>query len=261
MAEDEIIIDPRMQEDYLRRPRVLCIITTYNRPELLKRAIESVMAQTLQDWFLTVIDDGSTDPAVLDVLNDMMIACENRMEYQFMGENSGRRLGKVRNEGIRSGLKYDPKYICFLDDDNEMEPTFMQEMVTFLDAQPKVDMVYCDSVYYDNGIKGKVERSRDFDVEALKQGNYIDLGEGFLRREVLDKAGLFDEDFTFVGDDWVYWNQVASTGHTIVHYPRALCRYYRHPGQTTNHSSHRENLHKLAERIWQIWRGERQVVR
>lgn len=247
MEDAPLIIDERLQEDYLRRPRVLCVITTYNRPELLKRAVESVCKQTLEDWFLVVVDDGSSDPTVLDVLGELMLKCENRMEYVMLGENSGKRLGKVRNEGIRSGMKYEPKYVCFLDDDNEMQPTFMDEMVNYLDAHPQLQAAYCDSeVWAGDRVLG-VQRSQNFSP-AILDGNFIDLGETFYRRELLETHGLFDDDLPGCGEDWAMHLKLFQRGVVFGHYPHALCRYYQHAGQTTRDPGHYAVLEKIRER-------------
>lgn len=244
------VLEKTMGLEYRPKKKVACVITTYNRSELLKRAVRSVMNQTLEDWELIVVDDGSTDNT-LDTLMELMLACEGKMSYYQMSENSGRRLGKVRNVGIE---KTNSEYVCFLDDDNEMEPEFMKELSGFLDKHSEVDMVYCDSMMYVNDTPAGVERSRDFDKEALKVGNYIDLGESMIRSSVFVKVGLFDDDIPSVGDDWVYWNRVAAKSCRIQHYPVALCKYYKHAGQTTHHPSHMEYFGLLRKKIEEAYK-------
>ena len=93
------------------------IIPTYNRANLIGKAIDSVLAQTYHNWELIIIDDGSTDNTrdVVRSYND------NRIKY-FYQENRGR--SAARNYGIDIS-KGD--YISFLDDDDYYLENFLEE--------------------------------------------------------------------------------------------------------------------------------------
>jgi len=95
-------------------PLLSIIIPTYNRPALLKTAIQSVLAQTNDNWELIIIDDGSNPKAnvVIKEFND------SRITY-FYQENKGRSI--ARNKGISLAQG---KYIAFLDDDDVYDKNF-----------------------------------------------------------------------------------------------------------------------------------------
>lgn len=243
--------------EYSRKPKVAIIMTTYNRAQLLERAIKSIVAQTYSDWFLYVVDDGSTD-GTLDALDRMMILCENRMAYLIMPENSGKKLGKVRNAGIKFVMEYiKPELISFIDDDNEYEPTYLEEMVKQLDLLPHYDVAYCDSTMYKESgvlfVPFGVTRSVDFDPKTILSSNYIDLGEAMVRAKVFEKFGLFEDDHSGCGEDWGMWCKLAQNGVKFVHYPKALYKYYLHAGQTTHAAGHQEILAKIRERVSSGW--------
>lgn len=238
---------------YSRMPRVAIVMTTYNRAELLERAIKSVINQTFEDWFLYVVDDGSTDKT-LDTLDKMMIECENRMAYALLPENSGKKLGLVRNVGMRYVMEYiKPEYICFIDDDNEYEPTYLSELVKQLEVNQNASVVYCDSIGYKNNSPVGVSRSHDYDPQSLLGSNYIDLGETMIRTKIFEKYGLFEDDHSGCGEDWGYWCKLAQNNVRFVHYPKPLYRYYFHDGQTTNSVGHQEILAKIRERVSSLW--------
>ena len=96
-------------------PLFSIILTTYNREALLRRSVLSVIAQTVGDWELLVLDDGSTDGTSAYMAN----LTDARVRYVSLphGERS-----RARNTGIRMATG---KYICFLDDDDEYKPGFL----------------------------------------------------------------------------------------------------------------------------------------
>lgn len=93
------------------------ILPTYNRADMLPRAIRSVIGQTFMDWELIIIDDGSTDDtsAVVKQFNDA------RIKYLYQ-ENKER--SAARNKGIEMAVG---EYICFLDSDDYYLPDHLNE--------------------------------------------------------------------------------------------------------------------------------------
>ena len=104
-------------------PKVSVILPTFNRADTILRAIESARAQSLQDWELIVVDDGSTDGTadILDGLDSRLVLIRQ--------ENRG--FTVARNTGIRAARG---EYIAFLDSDDEFLPHHLELCVAFLDA-------------------------------------------------------------------------------------------------------------------------------
>lgn len=115
-------------------PLFSIILTTYNRSQFLPRAIHSVLQQTFNDFELIIIDDHSTDntPQVVAEFND------NRMTYIQQDHNQG--VSTARNTGIKQAKG---EYLCFLDDDDEYLPEFLQEVYYFLEKtkQPFIGFI------------------------------------------------------------------------------------------------------------------------
>ena len=91
-------------------PTVSVVIPAYNRAHLLKRAIQSVLNQTYQDFELIVVDDASNDNTE-EVVKELR---DEKIKYIRHRENSG--AGVARNTGIRTALG---RYIAFQDSDDE----------------------------------------------------------------------------------------------------------------------------------------------
>ncbi len=92
------------------------IIPTRNRATLLRKAIDSVLAQSYLNWELIIVDDGSTD-ATRDIVAHFE---DQRVQYHFQGH---RERSHARNRGIELA-KGD--YICFMDDDDYVQPHHLQ---------------------------------------------------------------------------------------------------------------------------------------
>jgi glycosyltransferase involved in cell wall biosynthesis len=104
-------------------PKVSVILPTFNRADTIVRAIRSVQAQTLHDWELIVVDDGSTDGTA-----ELIGGMDPRL---ILIRQTNRGFTEARNAGIRAGKG---RYFAFLDSDDEMLPHHLELCAAFLDA-------------------------------------------------------------------------------------------------------------------------------
>ncbi|WP_424002626.1 glycosyltransferase family 2 protein [Haloarcula salina] len=123
-------------------PTVSVIIPTYNRADLIERAVRSVLDQTFTDIECLVVDDGSTDETVSIVRS----IDDDRVTVIEHGENGG--AAAARNAGIDASLG---EYIAFLDDDDVWRPEKLAKQIDILESAPdSVGLVYCWMDYYDD---------------------------------------------------------------------------------------------------------------
>lgn len=101
------------------KPVISVITPFYNRGNLLPRMIESVLAQSFNQWELILMDDGSIDNS-RDIIKKYQ---DPRIRY-FYTENSG--ASDKRNQGA---LKAQGKYIIFLDSDDEVKPLWLEKLL------------------------------------------------------------------------------------------------------------------------------------
>lgn len=117
-------------------PKVSIITPIYNGACYIGEAIESVLAQTWQDWELIVIDDGSTDvtPDILKRYTDpRIITIRQENQGAAVARNAG--LDRARGE-----------YIALLDADDVYLPTALADFLAYLDDHAGVDVVYSDGI-------------------------------------------------------------------------------------------------------------------
>ncbi len=173
-------------------PKVSVIIPTYNRPHYIWRAIQSVLNQTLQDFEIIVVDDGTkkrADKVVAKFADDRIIYIQNQ---QSLGGGASRNVGIKKARG---------KYIAFLDDDDEWNKEKLQKQVeAFERCGPEVSVVFCGVEAYDT--QGKKiyttlpnEQGMVQPLEKLLHKCYIWTSALMLRQSYIDKGGLFDESF------------------------------------------------------------------
>ena len=115
-------------------PQISIILPTYNRWRLTVKAIDSVVAQTFQDWELLIIDDGSNDGTYGFV--NIQVERDRRIRYHW-ARNRG--LAMARNIGL---LMSRGKYITFLDSDDEYLPDHLKIRAEYLAAHPEVELLH-----------------------------------------------------------------------------------------------------------------------
>lgn len=152
----------------MKEVMVSVIIPTYNRADLLLKAIESVLSQTYNDIEIIVIDDGSNDDT-----QEKLKSYQDRIEYVYI-ENGG--PARARNVGMEMARG---KYIAFLDSDDLYYPYKIEIQADFLDKHHDVAMVCSElSAINDNGLcldklhLKKYHRSAYMDREATYENIY-----------------------------------------------------------------------------------------
>ena len=186
-------------------PDVSVIIPTYDRSEFLRTAIASVLAQTLQDFEIIVVDDASADDTqeVVGNLDD------GRIRYIRHEINKG--VAATRNTGV---LNSKGKYIAFLDDDDKWFPEKLKKQFDLLETRPRI----VGGVYTGSLAVEATSRKTLFRLTPTKRGNIFDeifmqdsiapTSTFFLRKECFEKVGLFDVSLDF-GEDFDMWLRIS----------------------------------------------------
>lgn len=170
--------------------QVSVIIPTYNRCQLLKRAIQSVLTQTYQDIEVIVVDDASTDETQLFV--DSLSRKDTRIRY--LHHNTNRGAQTARNSGIRVAKG---EWIAFLDSDDEWLPEKIERQLEVANRE-HVSVVHCECYIQSS----ENHRRRLFRTPPYSGNIYRSLLRHpgplfsglFVRKENLDIIGLLDEE-------------------------------------------------------------------
>ena len=207
--------------------RISVVIPTYNRAELLKNSINSVLTQTYRDFELIVIDDCSADntTGVLEVIRD------ERLRVIRNGSNKG--IAAVRNIGVTGSRG---RYIAFLDDDDEWLPDKLEKQLKIMEDGPEsLGCVYsgCLTTGPDGSeaVSTSIPKYRNKVLNQLLLENFITTSTTLLKKSCIEKAGLFDEDIPY-GEDYDMWIRIAED-FEFDFTPEPLTKYRIHTNSIT----------------------------
>jgi glycosyltransferase involved in cell wall biosynthesis len=191
----------------VKNSTISVIIPTYNRANLIEKAIKSVLKQTYQDFEIIIVDDGSTDNTE-EIIRGFK---DKRVKY-IKKYKMNRGISVARNIGIKIARG---KYIAFLDSDDEWFPEKLNKQIKILqDGSPELGVVYSISCYIDESGKNinKLRNSKKVEgyiYEDLLGKNYVGTPSTVLiRKECFHQVGLFD-DLLNAQEDWDMWIRIA----------------------------------------------------
>jgi glycosyltransferase involved in cell wall biosynthesis len=190
------------------------VIPCFNDGKFLMEAVQSAESNRRGRHEIIIVNDGSNDPATLDVL----AAVGQRGHRVLHQENRG--LGAARNQGIKFAKG---RYILPLDSDNRIRSDYMDRGIEILDRDPIVDVVYGDAEYF--GDKNGRNFVPEFNLARLLVWNYIDACAVF-RKNAWERCGGYDEGMPHQGfEDWDLWCRIACSGGGFHHIPEILFDY------------------------------------
>ncbi len=210
---------------------VTIIIPTYNRCDVISRAIESVLTQTFGDYELVIVDDGSTDGS-LDLIRRYSNE-EKRVRYVAHDQNRG--PSAARNTGIKAA---NGSYISFLDSDDKLKPEFLERSVSELERRPDNYAASYVSIeqYEDGKLVGMFESEPTIFSSNNVQSRHLDAGKWQMggvtcRRSALTDIGLLDERFDYL-EDADYWIRLLRS-HRCVGIDEPLYEHHRNVGDVS----------------------------
>jgi glycosyltransferase involved in cell wall biosynthesis len=170
---------------------VSVIITTHNRVELLKKAIESVREQTYRDFECIVVDDASSD-GTYEFMNHFH---EEQFRYIRINAEDSKGGNYARNLGILHAVG---EYVAFLDDDDLWMKDKLKSQVEFLEKNSDIGLVYCQLMKHDVQ-RDKVEKvvpdiSKRGDMSEKIFSDILTVTSCIMvRKSLLEQIGYFDE--------------------------------------------------------------------
>lgn len=178
---------------------ITCIITTFNRPNLLPRAIESILSQTYQNLEIIIIDDYSSES--YDVVKETY----SQENIRFCRNEKNLGLAASRNRGIDLA---NGKYVAFLDDDDIWLPEKIATQLEFLEANE--EYVACTSHHTESISKKVIGPSMSrITLNDIVCFNFIGPPSKLLVRSNIDIN--FDENAKHA-EDWDYYIRLLKTG-------------------------------------------------
>lgn len=168
------------------------IIPSYNRAQLIKGTLKSIILQSSSEWECIVVDDFSTDDTKDIVLE--LGKQDKRISYYLNSHKKGAQ--GARNTGL-DHAKFD--WVLFFDSDNKMHQDFVETMLFTLDKSKEADVIACcsDIIDVDKGITGRIMNPRcngNIHNNLFLGKSYVDFNQAIIRKKMLSEIGGLDED-------------------------------------------------------------------
>ena len=198
-------------------PRVSVVIPCFEQGSWVEDAVASVFDQTFDSWEIVLVDDGSTDPATIRLLDEIAGWPRVRLVRQ---DNQG--LPAARNAGIARSAG---EFIVPLDADDALVPEYLAEMVAALASHPEAAFAHCWAWLF--GDVDAVWVPRPFNRYWQRLSNGV-VGCVLLRKAAWEAVGGYDETMRRGHEDWELWTRLEASGWGQVRVDRALFRYRKH---------------------------------
>lgn len=210
---------------------VSVVIPTYNHVKALSRAVQSVIDQTFQNFEIVIGDDGSTEDSKLtiDWFRDLRI---RHIRFSHQGN-----IARTKNYAMRHAQG---KYITFLDPEFEWQPDKLENQLDQFAKNTDLMMAWCNVKLTDDDNEMVARKSRVWldPVESIINEDSIHLSTVMMRKDLLQKTGLFYEDPKFSGqEDMAFLLRAGSCGpglcdstpsviwHQDIRFPHRANRY------------------------------------
>jgi glycosyltransferase involved in cell wall biosynthesis len=270
-------------------PLVSVIMPFLNAERFIREAIESVLAQTYDNWELLLVDDGSTDRSS-GIARDYARRFQGKIKYLEHVSHQNRGTSISRNLGIRHARG---EYIAFLDSDDAYFPHKLEHQVSVLEMHRNAALVCGRNQKWfgwtgnQEDIKGELLQQLDLPLDTLVDPPTMLLSylrdesatpqDTLIRRQAVDAVGEWEEAFRALHDDQAFYAKlclnysvfVSSTcSYRYRRHPASMCRVAVAAGQ---HPAARQRFlkwlkHYLSEKeichqeLWRVLQNERRQV-
>lgn len=229
-----------------REPVVVSVvIPVYNSANSIAEALNSVLNQTFSKYEIIVVNDGSTDTALLE---HALEPFRQRIRYIHQ-ENQG--PSGARNAGI---LTAPGKYVAFLDSDDRWLPHHLASQIDILETRPSLALVYADAILTVDDIPVRTyfescPQMRPVTFESLvKEDSSVITSATVVLREALVAAGMFDNRFRRC-EDFDLWTRIAHCGYEIDYTPQVQVVHRSRNGLSSDAEAMKRSLVAVYEKV------------
>ena len=253
------------------KPLISSVIIFFNAQKFIREAIESVIAQTYDNWELLLVDDGSTDGSTQIALqyveqHPRKVRYLEHVGHQNRGKEASRNLGISHAKG---------EYIGFLDADDVWLPHTLERQVAVIDSHPEAGMVYGSAHYWYGWTSNPDDSQRDFLHSVEEQGfepdtlvepltwltTFLRAGGAapcicsvLVRCEVAKSIGGFEEEFRGQYEDQAFFVKAGLQAPVFVA-GECWSKYRQHPDSSW-HITQETGQHHPARLFFLGWLEE-----
>ena len=189
-------------------PLISVIVPFYNNEKYIEQTITSILNQTFPYYEILIIDDGSTNEKALEKLEKVK-QLDKKIKV-FHKENEG--LATTRDYGA-SKSNENAKYLMFIDDDDLIEPTFLECGYWTLETNKEAAWAYSDSLGFE---AEEYTWNNYFDSEKMKKENDL-VSAALIRKSDFFLVNGYNLKEKAVNEDWNFWLKLLAKGKSPVH--------------------------------------------
>lgn len=189
-------------------PLISVIVPFYNSEKFIEQTIKSILNQTFPSYEILIIDDGSTNKMALEKLEQIK-ELDKRIKV-FHKQNEG--LATTRDYGASKSDEH-ARYLMFIDDDDLIEPTFLECGFWTLETNKDAAWAYSDSLGF-----GSIEYTwnKYFSSEKMKKENDL-VSAALVRKTDFFLVNGYNLKEKAVNEDWNFWLKLLSKEKFPVH--------------------------------------------
>ena len=189
---------------------VSIVMPTYNRGNVIHKAINSVINQSYSNWELIIIDDGSTD----NTKEVVRYYLEKDLRIKFVSNSLNKGANACRNQGATLA---NGKYLAFIDSDNQWyKDKLIKQLEIIEDSSLNIDFVYSKEEVIDEKFVTIVPR-RAYSMEELRKvlplKNVVDTSTVLMKKAIFFSVGGFDENMPRFQDWELFFRIVVVYGY------------------------------------------------
>ena len=225
---------------YNANPLVSIVMPAYNSEQYIERAITSVINQSVNDWELLVIDDGSKDHTC-QIVKQMAME-DSRIRLYCNESNMG--VAKTRNRALDMSRG---AYVAFLDSDDMWYPQKLENQIRAI-KEKNADMVYTSYRLVtpsDGGTRAEYIVPERVDLSAMLAQNYIGCSTVLMSHKLAADYRFSTECYH---EDYALWLRMLQQGVTMIGLSKVQVDYTYYP------TSKAGNKFRSAKKRWNIYR-------
>lgn len=218
-------------DEFTYCPKISIITPVYNvDPQWLNKCIQSVINQYYDNWELCIHDDASENQHTITCLKGWENS-DVRIKVSYGDINQ--HISGASNEALKMATG---EFVVLLDNDDELAPHALFELVKMLNVNPNIDFAYSDEDKIDeNGRRVDPYFKPDWSLDLLLKKMYT-CHLGLYRRSIVDKIGGFRKGFEGAQDHDLVLRFIEHTiPQRILHVPKILYHWRKLPTSTASH--------------------------
>lgn len=221
-------------------PLVSIIMPCYNAERYIAQSIESVLAQSYQNWELIITDDASTDKSV-EIISKYS-KNDDRISVMVPDEHQG--IARTRNMSISRARG---RFVAFLDNDDLWKPEKLEKQIKFM-LEKEIGFSYTsyELVDQDGITKNKIIQTQGVvDYKKYLRNTIIGCGTVMIDRDIVGHFGMPIND---TSDDMAAWLSILRRGFKAYPLDEVLLQY-RVTGKSAS-----SNKFKASRDVWRVYR-------